>query len=359
MNRAKRNSSIEVLRIIAMLFIVCSHFSVHGNYNFEMVVEENFFSAIILKLSVLGYVGIDIFMCIYGFFNIREQNYRKTIIRVFRIALQVFFYSFFIYLFFLVSKQIPFSYKEMIKAILPLSFDVIVSLISPLINGGVLSLSREQRMILIIVVLLIWTVIPTVSLGHINHYGTTLSQYILLYIIGGFIRIEITDDNSKKRIGGLFIVLSFLGILLTAIISTILRKESLITVFLSRYSCYSVLLACGLVMVFSSFSYNSKLINKLASLTFGVYLIHDNRLIRERLWTEWLKCERYSLSSFFPLYELLVVVFVFFICLIIEFVRQVAFERMNNKISISFCNILSHVFHRLFVYFNWDRNTSS
>ena len=145
MNRAKRNSSIEVLRIIAMLFIVCSHFSVHGNYNFEMVVEENFFSAIILKLSVLGYVGIDIFMCIYGFFNIREQNYRKTIIRVFRIALQVFFYSFFIYLFFLVSKQIPFSYKEMIKAILPLSFDeygfptvyVIVSLISPVKEGSI------------------------------------------------------------------------------------------------------------------------------------------------------------------------------------------------------------------------------
>ena len=59
-----RNSSVELLRIIAMLFIIASHFSVHSGFDLGLISQGNPFGAIVLRMSVLGYIGIDIFMCI-------------------------------------------------------------------------------------------------------------------------------------------------------------------------------------------------------------------------------------------------------------------------------------------------------
>jgi len=343
----KRSSSVELLRIIAMFFIIASHFSVHSEFDLHSITNANTFSAIFLRTTVMGYVGINVFMSIFGYFNITENSYSKTISRSFRIVLQVFFYSVLIYGVFVVLQIIDFKFSDMIKVCLPVSLDeygfptvyIIVALISPIINSGIINLSIDQRRIMLIVCLLIWSIIPTLSLGHINHYGTTLGQYILMYILGGIIRIDYSkSESSKKKQGGYMVGVSSICLIIVAIIYTVIENMSIsfipsIMVFYSRYSIFSIMLACGLLMIFTGISIESRIINIIGSLTFGIYLIHDNRFVRDVLWTDWLNCKQYSLYWYFPFYAIFIVICVFVICGAIEFLRKKCFDELFQQLS--------------------------
>ena len=351
---------MELLRIVAMFFIVASHFSVHSEIDLHTVANANPFSAIYLRSTALGYVGINIFMSIFGYFNIVEKNYSKTICRSFRIVFQVFFYSVLIYGLFVAFGIVVFNFFDLIKVCFPVTLDeygfptvyIIVALISPVVNNGITNLSRAQRKMMLIVSLLIWSVIPTLSLGYINYYGTTLGQYLLMYILGGIIRIDYTKSGSSKKIGVEMVATSSLCLLLVAILYTVLENKSIpympsIMVFFSRYSIFSIMLACGLLMFFTSLSITSRMINVVGSLTFGIYLIHDNRFVRDFLWTDWLNCKQYALNWFFPFYALAIVVCVFMICGGVEYIRKLCFDRLFQKLSNRFTMLLRILIYRL------------
>lgn len=55
-----KNSSIELLRIISMVFIVISHYSLHG----QLEPNEMGFgiNRLILSMTNIGHLGVDIFI---------------------------------------------------------------------------------------------------------------------------------------------------------------------------------------------------------------------------------------------------------------------------------------------------------
>jgi len=87
-----RNSAIELLRIIAMLFIVLSHFCVHSNFNLSQMPFS--FNKTILQWGALGNLGVDIFMIISGFFLCKSKLKTKSISKL---LTQVWFYSVFLF----------------------------------------------------------------------------------------------------------------------------------------------------------------------------------------------------------------------------------------------------------------------
>ena len=64
----ERNSKIELLRILSMFMIVLSHCSVHSGINFSSLPLG--FNREILELSMLGNVGVILFIFITGYFSI-------------------------------------------------------------------------------------------------------------------------------------------------------------------------------------------------------------------------------------------------------------------------------------------------
>ena len=70
-----------------------------------------------------------------------------------------------------------------------------------------------------------------------------------------------------------------------------------------------------------------KWVNIVASATFGVYLIHDNGLIRQFLWSDIFKNSQYQESVFLIPYSIIVVAIVYFICTIIDLLRQRFIEK--------------------------------
>lgn len=83
-----RNSNIELLRIISMLFIVMSHYSVHGN-----TIPENLsfgINQVLLQISRVGGLGVAIFVMISGYY-LSSSKFRIS--KIIQLEFQVLFYT--------------------------------------------------------------------------------------------------------------------------------------------------------------------------------------------------------------------------------------------------------------------------
>lgn len=72
-----------------------------------------------------------------------------------------------------------------------------------------------------------------------------------------------------------------------------------------------------------------------------MYLIHENTLIKKYLWTDWIVNNQYFGESFFIFYAIAVIIAVFVVCIIIDFIRKKleksvivpGITRIHNKIE--------------------------
>lgn len=120
-----RNSSIELLRIIAMFMILAHHFIVHNGYDvlkLGLGPERIFFQ---LVMAGGGKVGVVIFFSISAWFLLdREQTIKSNLKRVWIMERELLFWSLILVTFYLVFDRADLSMKLMVKSVMPLSMGV-------------------------------------------------------------------------------------------------------------------------------------------------------------------------------------------------------------------------------------------
>lgn len=84
-----------------------------------------------------------------------------------------------------------------------------------------------------------------------------------------------------------------------------------------------------------------------ATATFGVYLIHDNGIIRTWLWIEVFQNAQYQDSILLIPYSILVVIGVYFVCTIIDLVRQKVVEKPSMALVNRYANCWIKPFERI------------
>ena len=72
---------------------------------------------------------------------------------------------------------------------------------------------------------------------------------------------------------------------------------------------------------------NIKWINIISSATFGVYLIHDNKLMRNLLWVKIFKNQSYANSNKLILYSIETILIVYILCTFIDLIRIYILEK--------------------------------
>lgn len=77
---------------------------------------------------------------------------------------------------------------------------------------------------------------------------------------------------------------------------------------------------------------NYKLLNIISSTTFGIYLIHDNFLMRKFIWGEYFKVYEHFKDTNLLFYSLKIIILVFIICSLLDFIRQKLFIFSVDKI---------------------------
>lgn len=320
-----RNSSFELLRIIAMLMIIGHHFVVHGGFLDASTVN----SWILTFLEFGGKFGVIIYLLISGYFMVTSKfTFRK----LFKLWCQVWFYSVVLYVVSIFLPNFHFSARGLVVALLPVlmvewwfvTYYIFLYLLSPFINKLVKVLSKSEYGWLIVLLLFLYTALR-LSIG----ISSIFLMFIIIYLIGGYLRLHPIKKMQKFSI----LVPCFIMLYLALNIAQYYLNYH----FFETDRLPMILCAVLLFMIFEKLNIKSKTINIISSATFGVYLIHDNLNISPYLWNEVFQNNSYGYSEYLLLYAFLVIVSVFVICAIIDLARKYLLERPLFKIVDKSC----------------------
>ena len=206
---------------------------------------------------------------------------------------------------------------------------------------------------LLLVLFVIMSIIPYITGGEgFDNNGLNLYNMIFVYLIGAYLRIYPLKESYlfKKCSKQLFQVILFsiccmcvvfnIGILITSyackdlnlIFADIFHHMS------SNYWFYSnpfvLIQSIAFFSLFGTFDFKNKFINKISSLTLGIYLVHDNNYMAWNIY-DWIGINRSPIySSRFIFYIFAVAIMIFVVSALIEFIRQCIFKFVyNRKIS--------------------------
>ena len=292
----KRKIGFEYLRIVSMLLIVANHFLLFtGVLDNVKPFSTNYY--ILWLLEAIGYIGVDCYVLISGYFLIQSKFSWKKVLGLIG---EVWFYSVVILVCLIVTKQDVYSKTQILNAFLPISTRqywfmtdyIILYILSPYINVGLKNLDKKQfkkLLFILIIVFSIWDVAPGAQIGV--QKGYSLYWLIVVYSIGAYIRLYI--EGGTKRIWKILYIVCTVGMLASKVVISacaqiILGIETYSNIFYGHSSIFVIGSAVALFMLFKDLKNRDtkfeKWILQISPLTFGVYLIHMNGNLAKVYW---------------------------------------------------------------------------
>lgn len=365
MNRPiNRQSNFELLRIVAMIMIIICHFATHGNFEFD----NTTLSIPRLWLNFLcmgGNTGVNIFVLITGYFLIQSKSTKASIPKILKFWGQVFFYSATIYVIYIALGG-DITITRLINDFMPMtsaawwfaSTYFVLYIIHPYLNLFLRSMDKFLYQRYLLILLLIWCVVPTFF--KTSFEGNNLCWFVTLYSLAGYYRLYGFHKLVTKYAGMmaiLFTVLAYCAGVMFMILGTrwVFFSEYIIY-FYGRQSLPPLAIALCMFVAFANMNIkDSEWINVVSSATFGVYLIHDNNIVRPFLWETVFRNATFQNSILLIPYSIAAAASVFTICTLIELLRQRVIERpfmqlvnrnadrlsaMTKRVSGFFCGIL-------------------
>lgn len=348
-----RNSNIELLRIIAILMVLISHFCVHGGIQLINTnnISINMFLVQILQLRA---ISNHIFIIITGYFLINSKpKYSKII----KLILELFVYSVVIALFVSVFDRDQIGVKSIIKTLLPIFWGnwfiiyyVILYFFSPYINYFINKVPKKELKKCILLMIVLFCLIPTFTKNVWKF--TEHDIFILDYFIGAYIKLYFKDSNFKSKkwlilFGGLVLVME----LIIAFGGILTNNNNLLMnimyVIGTNYSIFTLILAILMFWTFNNIKIkNNRIINNISASVLGIYIIHENDFIRDWLWKEFWPNTMYINSNFFIIHLILKVILVFSVCLIIDKIMKLLFGNFEERLSEKIYNFIKRIFDK-------------
>ena len=331
--KKERDSNLELFRIIVMLLIVAHHYLVNSGLK-EFIDSQPLTaqSCYLYTLGMWGKTGINCFVLITGYFMCKS---RITLHKFLKLVLQVYFYAITIGLIFVFTGYTKLDADNIAYFLFPFnrlntgfkSAFVVYFLFIPFLNIVVNSISKRQHQALTALCLAVYCVFAKVGFITLNY----VAWFMVLHIIASYLRFYVPEADSKarKRWGLLMatcIVLSVASVLLV-------RRAGLISLKFWFVSDSNAPLAiCTGITSFMFFKNlkvkQSKLINTIASTTFGILLIHaHSAAMRQWLWSDTLHNTSHFGTPMGWVHPIVSVLAVFAVCSLIDYLRARFLEK--------------------------------
>lgn len=336
-----RNSNIELLRIVSMIFIMLYHIAIYSN----MIDDNRFLYNIFLPL---GPLGNDIFVLISGYYLI---NKKITLKKILKLWFEVFFYS--VSCVCVLKIFIP-KIEISIGDFLPIIFAgyafisnyFIMYLLSPFMNKAIKSLGKKNSGNLFKVIILLSFLC---SFTKINLLISGVIKFIIFYFIGAYIQlygIKFLENAKNTKI--------FMYMIASALI------------FYGLYICYAtnifpkaiyfdtkemqIMTLVFSILIFYLFKNiklnNNYILNWIAKCSLAVFLIHDNYRVRDFLW----KILYFDIGKVQNMkYIILVVLSIWIIACLCEIFRKSIEKIIFNKKTDKLINKLELKFEKYFI----------
>ena len=319
MNPNNRNSSIELLRIICMYFVLIGHIFFHGAHS--KVPNANY----ILAFGI----SINVFMLISGYYGIRLKI--KSLLNM---VGMVMFYA-------VVSTGLNYLFMGRVdllgamSGLFPVSHNhyywfatcyIFLMLFSPLVNKGLEGLNQKQ---------FLWILVSLIYMNcisgwlfrndYINSSGFTTMQLIFMYVIGyACKRLEI-----PMRIGIKPLIIIYL---ITSVLSIIQGQIPYIRGLGLYNNPLNVLKSIAIFCIFLKFNIHSKWVNQVAKCVFACYLIQEGMLgqsIYKLQYKFWKQTQ--DVLTFWG-FAISCTIAIFIVALIIEPIRRKYMDRLIEGI---------------------------
>lgn len=340
----KRNSNIELYRIIVMLSIVAHHYVVNSGIEDVMELAPTSGRSIYYYLfGAWGKVGINCFVLITGYFMCKSHI---TAEKFLKLLLEVMFYKILIHGIFMIAGAEEICLKNIFFMFMPVtsvktdfvSCFLLFFLCIPFLNIMVRNMTQRQHQLLLALLLGIFTILGTMLGGRFKTNYVT--WFCVLYFISSYIRLY--NPLPKLRWGyvmGGGLLTSVLSIVVILCANAYIGKTLPPYYFVNdSYKILAVVLSVSMFMWFKDMKVpQSRIINRIAQSCFGVLLIHANsNTMRQWLWKDTLDVAGQYYTDTFIIHSILSVLCIYIVCTLIDQIRiawieKPLFEFMNRK----------------------------
>lgn len=344
--KSKRESNIELLRIVLMFMIITHHIIVHG-FGLKNLEQSNYeissSSYIIIFVECFVVIAVNTFVFISGYFGIK---FRLTTILSF--IFQALIYSIFIFfIFYYLNPPTKWRWLPFIYSLIPISTNLWWFLsaflglyfIAPFINKGVELINRKELQVLL-VGLLFFDCFAGFLFNTFSASGYTVSHLLTIYLVGRYINIYKLNIRNPLR----YLVLLSLLLFVCCVLVLKLDRLNFIWVALG-YTKFSVvfklfyynnpILILSSILLFFTFKnlkIQSSVINVVSSSVFGIYLIHDHIFVRDEI-SQFVRQLKVEYSGIILGVFITTLIFVIFtLAVLIELGRKYLFDGLTNKL---------------------------
>ena len=288
-----------MLRILSMLMICIHHTIFHGMRGADPILSAySQFNAVITDFIYLFTIcAVNCYALISGYVG---ADTKWKLSNILKLWIEVCFYNVVIMLIMLARGVQDIDTKQILLSFLPVIsgrywyFTAYFGMyfLMPVFNAAVNNMSQKQMKILLAGIFVAFTVIPMQSSGEIFGLakGYSCIWLMLMYISGACIKkLKLSDRLCRHGLSAYIILLG--AVFLASEIADYLLKHmgfnfKTFSLF-NRYTSPNIYIAAILLLLYFSRLQPSgrlqKLTALLAPMTFGVYLIHDNKFIRTQL----------------------------------------------------------------------------
>jgi len=292
-----------------------------------------------------GYPGLVAFVLISGYFMAGDGKFKTK--RIVSLLVQVVAFSLVCLLIGVFALQIHGNSDMVIKSFIPYlyGYDAYwfvgpylgMCLLAPFMDLLMDKCNMRQHQLFLLFAILLVFVIPTNRSFSMSNERNGILTFLVIYTIAGYIkkyRLEETITRSKL----LIIMTGFWALsYATYPVGHFLNIELFNKMVLDMNNIFSLVIGVSFFMLFLKISINTnRFINYIAGTTFGIYLFHDNFILRDWIWGYAVNREAYYSSPLF-LYHCFLIVSILFVSgiifdIIIGYLIQPVLdsEKVNN-----------------------------
>lgn len=293
-----RNYGIDLLRIIAMFFVVILHSLGHGGLLENTIINSSQYKFAWL-LEIIAYCAVDIFALISGYVSYTDKEKKINYSNYINLWLEVVFYCLIICIVFNSINPELVTKTDFLNSVFPVTKKLYwyftaytgLFLIMPIINEGIRKCNDNFLKKMFIIFFVVFTCFEIISPKFILNGGYSFIWITIIYILGSIMKkTRIFSKIKKDKI----IVSMFILIVITYLYKIygfeISKFGIVITkdIFVSYTSPTILGMAILYVILFSKIKFNNilvKIIEFVAPSTFAIYLINDNDLVRKNIIT--------------------------------------------------------------------------
>lgn len=328
-----RNSSTELLRIFACFMVISLHYFGKGTTLISVFSEENKLNIYIaFIIEALSISAVNIFFLISGYHGVKSKGFIPR--RIIDVMLLSGFYGVFCYVIAIVSGYDLFSTAGFYDAVFPylcgkiwyvsvyLVFVFIMQILNPILH----SISKRSFLCMIAVSLFLLSLIPF-FLGD-GREGYDVFQFFLMYLIGAFLRLHV-----KKIHPFMNLTVFILSSAATALIRAYIGSDHAIGRHVLDYSSIFVVVAAVSFSSFIlSFHFNSKIINRIARGTLGIYIMNVFCDMKsEQLYYDLIRSRQYQNSNFMLVHFAVSVIGFFIGAFLLDSLRDLIHTKIISK----------------------------